>query len=140
MSYEYVEHTADMGLRGRGATAAEAFCEAAAGMFGVMVRIDRVQPAVMYEVRCCAESLELLLVDWLSALIARKDVTGDVFSRFAVTIEAVDAGWHLRGMAEGESLDPERHEPGTEVKGISYLGLAVAQHKDEWIAQCVLDV
>ena len=48
MSYEYLEHTADMGLRGRGDTAAEAFCEPAAGTFGVLVLTEHARPAGTY--------------------------------------------------------------------------------------------
>ena len=113
MSFEYLDHTADVGLRARGATAAEAFCEAAAGMFGVMVRTSRVRPEVTVEVAVSADSLELLLVGWLSELLARKDVTGDVFSQFGVRIESMGSGWRLKGTAKGETLDPRRHEPGT---------------------------
>ena len=140
MSFEYLDHTADMGLRARGATVAEAFCEAASGMFGVMIRTARVRPKVTVELAVSADSLELLLVGWLSELLAMKDVTGDVFSGFEACIEPIRAGWCLRGTAKGEALDPERHEPGTEVKGISYLGLAVSEQDGAWIAQCVLDV
>lgn len=140
MSFEYLDHTADMGLRACGDTVAEAFCEAASGMFGVMVLTARVRPEVTVELAISADSLELLLVGWLSELLARKDVTGDVFSRFAVSIESIGTGWRLRGTAKGEALDPDRHEPGTEVKGISYLGLAVSEQDGVWTAQCVLDV
>lgn len=140
MGFEYLDHTADMGLRARGGTVAEAFCEAAAGMFAVMVRTEHVRPRSVFEVDLAAETLELLLVGWLATLLSRKDVTGDVFSRFDVVIETTEIGWRLRGFAEGEPLDPARHEPGTEVKGISYLGLTVLEQDDEWVVQCVLDV
>ena len=140
MSFEYLDHTADMGLRAYGATVADAFCEAAAGMFGVMVQTEHVHPTVTVEVAVSADSLELLLVGWLSELLARKDVTGEVFSQFAVSIEQTKSGWRLQGTAKGEAFDPGRHEPGTEVKGISYLGLAVSEQAGAWIAQCVLDV
>jgi len=53
MAYEILDHTADAGVRGIGKTVEEAFCEAARGMFSLMVDLERVEPkeAMKVEVR-----------------------------------------------------------------------------------------
>jgi len=137
---EYLEHTADIGLRASGTTLEQAFCEAARGLFSVMVEPVSVEPRRLYVIRRNAPSLPELLVEWLSDLLAQKELTGLFFSEFEVSIERTSSGFILVGKARGEPLDVHRHRFGTEVKGISYLGLSVRETSGSWIAQCVLDV
>jgi len=140
MPFEYVDHTADVGLRGIGETVEGAFAEAARGMTNLMVDVDAVRPTERLDVRRRAGELDLLLVEWLAALLAEKDVTGRFFSRFQLLIARDPDGCRLDGEAWGERLDPLRHVPKLEVKGISYAGLRVAQDGRRWVAQCVVDV
>jgi len=138
---EYLDHTADVGIRARGGSVEGAFERAAAGLFSLMVRLDAVEATASHAVVCRGETLDDLLVEWLSELLVQKDLSGLVFGRFEVDIGRGPDGHELRGIARGEALDPSRHALGIEVKGISYLGLSVAQAEDgAWIAECVVDV
>jgi SHS2 domain-containing protein len=137
---EYLDHTADIGMRARGHTPESVFRTAASGLFSLMVDVERVEPTTQHKVSCRAETLADLFVEWMSDLLAQKDVTGLVFGRFEVGIEREAGAWRLHGTAWGETLDALRHTPRTEVKGISYLGLRVEQEGDGWVAECVLDV
>jgi SHS2 domain-containing protein len=57
-----------MGIRGFGATPAEAFAQAACGLTAIVTHAAvRLQSAA--EVKCEAPDLELLFVDWLNAVI-----------------------------------------------------------------------
>jgi SHS2 domain-containing protein len=141
MGVEYLDHTADVGMRARATSVEEVFRRAAVGLFSLMVRVDAVEAARRRPVACRAETLAGLLVEWFGALLAEKDLSGLVFGRFDVEIDEGADGFGLRGAAWGEPLDPSRHEPGIEVKGISYLGLAVGREPDgDWVAECVVDV
>ena len=140
MAYEILDHTADAGVRGIGKTVEEAFCEAARGMFSLMVDLERVEPKEAMEVEVQADSLEGLLVAWLGELLARRDIDGLVFSRFEVKIKREDSGYRLFGKAWGEPLDPAHHRAGVEVKAATYFGMRVEKEGDRWIAQCVLDL
>jgi SHS2 domain-containing protein len=137
---EFLDHTADSGIRARGRSIGDVFSGAARGLFSLMIDPDRVMPRERHEVRVSAETLEGLLVEWLANLLAEKDLSGLVFGRFKAKVEAGEGGFRLRGSAWGEELDVARHAPKLEVKGISYLGLRVARVGDEWLAECVLDV
>lgn len=138
--FELIEHTADVGLCAVGPTAEEAFCQAARGLFAVMIDLDTVEPTAVHHVTAKAANLPALLVEWLSDLLAQKDLTELVFCRFVTQIGRMDSGWGLRGSAWGERLDAESHGAKLEVKGISYLGLSVEQEDGDWAARCVLDV
>ncbi|MCD5408756.1 archease [Candidatus Bipolaricaulota bacterium] len=140
MAYEILDHTADAGVRGIGATLEEAFCEAARGTFSLMVDLEQVKPRQAVEIEAEADSLEGLLVAFLGELLARRDIEGLVFSEFQVEIEETEGGWRLRGIAKGEPLDPVRHRPQVEVKAATYFGVRVEREGDRWIAQCVLDL
>jgi len=137
--FEYLDHTADVALRGFGASVEEAFCAAARGLFGLMVELESVDETRSVSVSVHAETLEYLLVEWLSRLLAEKDLLGLVLSRFAVRIERHAKGVALSGTAWGERLDPRRHGAMVEVKGITYAGLRVWEQEGQWIAQCVVD-
>jgi SHS2 domain-containing protein len=134
--YETFEHEADIGIRGFGRTIEEAFGNAAAAMYSVMVRIDAVKPAQGKTVLADAPDAELLLVEWLNALLSLSDIERMVFSKFEVKIN----GTSLKGTAWGEPLDRVSHEPKVEIKGATYHMLQVKKEKDRFVAQCVVDV
>jgi protein archease len=129
-------HDADVGVRGFGATAAEAFEQAALALTAVVTNA-RVEPLVSVEVSCEAPDLELLFVDWLNAIIYEMAVRKMLFGRFAVTIE----GPRLQATLWGEPVDVARHAPACEPKGATYTALRVVQEADGlWSAGCVVDV
>jgi tRNA nucleotidyltransferase (CCA-adding enzyme) len=135
--WELFAHDADIGVRGFGATREAAFEGAAMALTAVLTGPERVRPRQAVEVACAAPDDELLLVDWLNALVYEMATRGMLFGRFKVRIE----GHELHGEAWGETIDATRHSPATEVKGATYTELRVAKQEDgRWIAQCVVDV
>ena len=135
--WEHFEHMADIGVRGIGPSRQSAFEEAALAVCATITDPALVRPEKMFEVDCAAREDELLLVDWLNALIAEMSAQRLIFSRFEVTI----SNGHLHGRAWGETADPARHHPAVEVKGATLTELKVNQNADGlWTAQCVVDV
>ena len=135
--WEHFPHPADVGVRGWGATPAEAFEQAALAMIAVTVDPARIEPRERVAVACEAPDLESLFVEWMSSLIREADARRMLFSRFEAAIE----GGALRGAAYGEPVDPARHETAAGVKGATYAELRVRRLDDgRWLAQCVLDV
>ncbi len=135
--WEHFPHEADIGVRGIGRTLAEAFEQAALALTAVITDPARVAPRAKVALSVEAPEVELLLVDWLNALVYEMATRGMLFGRFEVRIE----GTRLAGTAWGEAVDIARHEPAVEVKGATYTALRVAQSENGlWIAQCVVDV
>ena len=88
-------------------------------------------------IACQAPDDEILLVDWLNALVYEMATRHMLFSRFNVHVD----DHHLDGTAFGEHIDRQRHQPAVEVKAATYTGLSVGQNPDGlWEAQCVVDV
>lgn len=130
-------HEADIGVRGTGATLEEAFAGAALALTEVICDPATVAPRTAVTIDCTAPDLELLLVDWLNALIYRMATRRLLFSRFEVKI----AGIRLHATAWGEAVDVARHQPAAEAKGVSFCELKVArQANGSWLAQAVVDV
>jgi SHS2 domain-containing protein len=67
--YEFIEHTADVGLVAYGENMAGAFANAAYGMFSIIAELDTVQEAESRRVEISEEDLEALLFEWLNSLI-----------------------------------------------------------------------
>lgn len=128
---------ADVGVRGLGPSMASAFEQAAVALTAVITEPDTVRPLEAVEIRCEAPDPEILLADWLNAIVFEMATRKLLFSRFDVRI---DDG-HLAATATGESVDVERHQPAAEVKGATLSELEVARDADgTWHAQCVVDV
>ena len=134
--WEHFPHGADIGVRGFGATREQAF-EAAVALSAVITDPAGIACTDVAEISCQAPDDELLLVDWLNALVYEMATRNWLFGRYAVQI----SGQVLTAHAWGEALDSARHCPAVEVKGATYTALRVAQEADgSWIAQCVVDV
>ena len=134
--WEHFHHVADIGVRGYGVTVEEAFVHAALALTAVITDPAAVVPRTAIPVACTAPDRELLLVDWLNALIYEMATRAMLFSRFTVRI----SGEHLTAEAWGEKVEVARHAPAVEVKGATYTSLRVAEEEGRWVAQCVVDV
>ena len=135
--WEHFAHEADMGVRGFGASKADAFEQAALGLTAVITDPEMVRAQEVINVSCAAPDDELLFVDWLNALVYEMATCNMLFSRFEVHID----GQRLEGKAWGEKVDITRHQPAVEVKGATYTSLRVSQDdKGNWLAQCIVDV
>ncbi len=135
--WEHFDHGSDIGVRGIGRSRAEAFEQAALALTAVVTDPAAVRAAQRTEVDCRADDDELLLVEWLSALVYEMATGGLLFARYEVEL----TGRALHGSAWGEPVDRQRHLPAVEVKGVTLTGLKVEQRADGlWVAQCVVDV
>ncbi len=134
--WELFPHDADVGVRGWGASVGEAFEQAAMALTAIVTDAEIVGPTPV-EVTCEAPDVELLLVDWLNAIIYEMAVRTMLFGRFEVRID----GNRLAGKLWGEPVDRARHKPACEPKGATYTALRVAQDAaGRWSAGCIIDV
>ena len=136
-AWETFPHGSDVGVRGFGATQAEAFSQAACAMTSLITDPALIRSRTRLAVTCAAPDSELLLVDWLNALISAMATDNLLFGRFDVRI----ADGRLDAVSYGEPIEQTRHRPAVEVKGATFTELQVALDEDgRWRAQCVVDV
>ncbi|MBM3562365.1 MAG: archease [Alphaproteobacteria bacterium] len=135
--WEHFPHDADIGVRGYGATPGEAFEQAALAMMAAILDPATVRREQTIDIAIEAPRLDLLLVDWLNALIYEMAERRMLFGAFEVKIE----DHHLNGRALGEAISRARHAPAVEAKGATYTELACVEERPGlWRAQCVIDV
>jgi len=136
-TWQHFTHEADIGIRGIGVTLAESFEQAAYALMAVIIEPGSVQASHEIEIVCEAPDREILLVDWLNALIYEMAVQHLLFAQFHVQTD----GKQLKAVVRGETLDRDRHQPAVEIKGATLTELKVQQDSEgRWIAQCVVDV
>jgi SHS2 domain-containing protein len=137
VAWTHFPHEGDVGVRGYGVGPSEAFANAARAMTAVLVPLDKIECDEAVAIVCEAPDLEVLLVDWLNAVIYEMATRRMVFGDFRV---AIDDG-RLTATAFGEPVDVARHTPSVELKGATFTELRVARQLDgHWLAQCIVDV
>jgi len=134
--WEHFEHQADMGVRGFGNMPAEAFEQVALATSAIITDLQLINPAHEINIFCEETDQELLLVDWLNALIFEMSTRKMLFNQFKVHLD----NGKLTASAWGERTNVKRHQPAVEIKGATYTELAVYKSQDHWVAQCVVDV
>ena len=135
--FEYLEHTADVGVVARGDTMAEALSHLASGMFSVVADLDAVAARQTRSVSVASVDTESLAVDWLNELLFHFEASGFLPREFHVT--AADGGTSLEARCVGEQADTERHHVRAAVKAATYHRLQVS-HDGEWRIQVILDM
>jgi SHS2 domain-containing protein len=135
--WELYSHGADVGIRGFGALPDEAFEGIALALTASISDPAMVFPNHRVDIHCDAPDMDALLYEWVNSVIYQMATRRMLFSRYHVTI----VGMHLGAEAWGEPVDPERHQPATEVKGATYTDLGIAEiAPGRWRAQCIIDV
>jgi len=133
--FELIEHTADIGIIAYGQSLAEAFANAAYGMFSIIAELEAVQEAESRQVELNEADPEALLFEWLNHLLYLFDVEMLLFKRFEVT--EFDEG-RLKATCYGERYDPSRHKIRMGVKSATYHLLKVDKEKNQ--VQVILDI
>jgi SHS2 domain-containing protein len=135
MSFEELPHTADVRIRVRAKTLNTLFSDAFAALMQVMYGSDRLG-GHQKVLEIFSGDPESLLKDFLSEVLFVSEVEGLVFLSAEVRID----GLHLTARMDGEPFDRTRHASGTEVKGISYSGMAITHDTNGYMLDILFDV
>lgn len=136
--HEFFDHTADVGIRVRGATTLpELFAALARGLTELLVEDSQLTATQTRAVKLSAPDVESLLLVWLQELLflfsTERFVPVDYeFDRLTSTT--------LTCRMAGETFDPVKHVQGREVKAITRHQLQVRQQNGQWSGQVVVDI
>ena len=133
--FQLIEHTADTGLIAYGNSLAEAFANAAYGLFSIIAELKKVRGAESQLVTVSAEDIESLLFNWLNDLIYIFDVEHYLLKRFDI-YEFTET--NLKATCWGERYDSSRHQLKLGVKSATYHMLKVDGEKNT--VQVIFDV
>jgi len=120
--FEFINHTADVGIIAYGADIKQAFANAARAMFSLITELDDVAEIAYQDIELTAPDEESLLVEWLNELIFLFDTENIIFKRFDITQLS---NTHLKARSYGHKVDSSKHKLKTGVKAATYHMLKV---------------
>ena len=136
-SFEYFDHTADMGLRAEGRDLEELFTQAALGMFNLITPLDQFQSKEALDVLLEAPNAEELLWRWLRELHYLFSTQKMVFKQFEFKELNEKMVW---ATCWGEPFDPDKHASEREVKAVTHHGFSVTKNDGGWKAEVIFDI
>ncbi len=135
--YEFLDHTADIGIRIFGKNPAELFQNAGCALFDSITILSKVTPKATRRFNLQRDCLEELLVEWLGSLLYVFDTELFLFSSF--TVNKIDDNC-LCAEARGEPFNKDIHIIKTAVKAVTYHNLSISKKNEICEAIVVLDV
>lgn len=135
MSFEELEHTADVRIRITAESYEELYSLASDALFGILYSGD-CKPILEKTIQVTAENQEDLLWEFLSEILFISEV--EFFVVCETVVRFTDNG--LEATMRGERFDPERHGGGREVKGISYSDLFIREIDTMISAEIIFDI
>lgn len=135
--FEFLEHTADVGLVCYGRTLEGLFANAAKGLFSLIADIQRVEDNTIREIEVHAPDLESLLVAFLNELLYLFDSENLLFHHFEILTLHED---YLKAKAYGEKADPERHHLKLAPKAATFYKLEIKRENSSYRGQVIVDI
>ncbi len=136
-SFEYFDHTADMGLRAYGRDLPELFTNSALGMFNLITAVDQFKSVDALEVLLEAPNVEELLWKWLRELHYLFSTQKMVFNKYEYQELNEKRVW---AQCWGEYFDPFKHQSEREVKAVTHHEFRVQKDNGHWKAQVIFDI
>ena len=144
MSIEFLDHTADVGVRISAASPAELLAEAVRAFYAVLLEEGAEGRIAVREERAIAiegPDGETVLVDLLNRLIYHFDAERLLLPVLEVEEASLRPGAaKVRGRLRGERYDPARHALSTAVKAATYHGLRIAESGGRLTAEVIFDL
>ena len=137
MSFELLDHPADIGFRTRAETLEELFANCAHALISIILDPENAAAEQGWLVEAEGADLESLLVNWLNEILYYVDTKRAVFAKLSVEFPEP---LRLRCRAEGEPRDPVKHPVRLFVKAVTYHQLKISRTEDAWMAEVYVDV
>ncbi len=143
MPYRFIDDiaTADVAFEASGADLEEVFTVAAEALLAVTVADHlTVRDSLRKTVTLAAESIEMLLFDFLQELVFLKDRDQALLRVDRIDITPGKDGCHLAAVLTGEQLDYAQHDLVVDVKAVTMHQFHLAPAPVGWQARVVLDI
>lgn len=137
MSFEILEHPADIGFRAYAASLPQLFAECAHALISLILDSSDIEPRQQLTLGVEGQDYESLLVNWLNEVLYSTDSQRLALGRFDITV--LDET-HLECTAFGEQRDPRKHPAKLIVKAVTYHQLRITHTVENWTADVYVDV
>lgn len=138
MSYEILEHTADVKFRAKGKTKADAFSEAVKA-FSEIVGGEPTAGETRHKVKIKSENLNTLLYDFLGELIYLQDTEDVVVTHTdSLEIKKEEDQWKLEAVVW---TDPILGSMSLlDIKAPTYNEMVIDHEGENWVLEAVMDI
>lgn len=140
MKYEYLDHPADVQIHSWGYDLAEAFEQAAVGMFGYMTEIDTVEIQTTEDIEAEGDDMLGLLYHFLDEFLFLFSAEPFFIARKVKILEFDKENFKIKARGYGETFDLAKHPQGTEVKAITYSNMQVHDKENMHEVYVIIDI
>ena len=140
--FVFKDHTADVSIKSWGRNLEEAFSQMALSLMTTITpNLKKISTNIEKEIEIESEDKYALCFDFLSEFLYIFDVEELVFSNIMVkSIEEIKNKYKLKALVKGEKFDKDKHEIGSEVKGITYSFMQILEKKNRVEIEMVFDI
>ena len=135
--YTFFDHTADLGIKIRGANLKELFENAGKALMHLMLRAKSYKKPDSMRISVTGDDLADLMVRWLGEILYLFE--GDNLVVTSVKIESLHQ-FRLEASLETVPFDPRIHETLREIKAVTYHQIKVADKGGIWEARVIFDL
>ena len=137
VSYEIIDHTADLGMVVKGADARDLFTNAAYAMSDLMIEGDMGGKGAKRRITIEGDDYSDLMVRWLGEILYLFDGEHLVVNR--IKIKSISPS-RLESTLTVASLDKGHHEILREIKAVTYHQITVEEKPHGWEARVIFDI
>ena len=137
--FEFLEHTADLGLRVKGKTSEDLFNNYAAVLFSLLTDYQP-KEIISRKIILEAQSLSELLIDWLNELLSMFFADDFLPKEYSIKITDDKGGKILEAEIKGEEFDFESNPLKREIKAATYHEVKVEENDSEYVGEVIFDV
>jgi SHS2 domain-containing protein len=137
MTYELIDHTADIGIRVTEPTLKVLFETSAHAMFEQITDTSKLSGTHSKEIHVKGIDRSDLLINWLRELLWFWTIDNCLVRE--ITINSINND-HLSATISYDEFDPEKHEILKDIKAVTYHGVSVDQADAGWQATIIFDV
>ena len=137
LTYQIIDHTADLGIIVKGPDVKSLFILAAQAMTDLMVKGDISEKTAIRDVLVEGEDFPDLMVRWLGEILYLFE--GENLMVHSIEIKSISP-IQLKSILSLTGFEPEYHEVLREIKAVTYHQISVDKANDRWEARVIFDV
>jgi SHS2 domain-containing protein len=137
LSYQIIDHTADLGIIVKGPDVRNLFIRAAQAMTDLMVKGDISDKKAERDVLVEGEDFPDLMVRWLGEILYL--FNGEKLLVHSIKIKSISP-ITMRSTLTLSSFEPEHHQVKREIKAVTYHQISVENVNDGWEARVIFDI
>jgi len=137
LTYQIIDHTADLGIIVEGTDEKNLFIRAAQAMIDLMVKSNITTKTVIKDISLQGEDFPDLMVKWLGEILYL--FHGEKLLVHSIKITSISPIMLISTLTLSR-FEPEYHQVKREIKAVTYHQIFVDNVNDRWQARIIFDI